>query len=356
MRPLSFLLLFIFAVFSYSQEKITLLFAGDLMQHQAQIDAAGKGRGFDYTDCFQYVKEEVSAADIAIGNLEVTLGGKPYQGYPAFSAPDEYLAAIKEAGFDVLVTANNHCLDTGKKGLERTVRMLDSLKVLRAGTYLDEPDREKHYPLLIEKNGFRIALLSYTYGTNGIKVSSPNIVNYIDREIMQRDIQQSLKSRPDVVIAYIHWGIEYEQQPSKEQKELADWLIAQGVDHVIGSHPHVVQPVELRKSADSLKEHVVLYSLGNYISNMSVRHTDGGIMFKMELSKQNRIVRLTNCGYSLVWTSRPAISGNKNFILYPAARSGLPLNAEEANRLKIFVNDSRDFFRKYNQSIVEYTF
>ena len=106
-----------------SAQKITLLFAGDLMQHQAQIDAARTTKGYDYTDYFKLVKEEISKADIAIGNLEVTLGGKPYRGYPAFSAPDEYLSAIKDAGFDVLITANNHCLDRGKKGLERTILM-----------------------------------------------------------------------------------------------------------------------------------------------------------------------------------------------------------------------------------------
>lgn len=105
-------------------QKITLLFAGDLMQHQAQIDAARTATGYDYTDYFKLIKEEIGKADIAIGNLEVTLGGKPYRGYPAFSAPDEYLTAIKDAGFNVLITANNHCLDRGKKGLERTILML----------------------------------------------------------------------------------------------------------------------------------------------------------------------------------------------------------------------------------------
>jgi poly-gamma-glutamate capsule biosynthesis protein CapA/YwtB (metallophosphatase superfamily) len=110
--------------------KITLLFVGDLMQHQAQLDAARTDKGtYDYSPCFSLVKEQISGADIAIGNLEVPIGGKPYSGYPAFCAPDEYLYAIKEAGFNVLLTANNHCLDRGKKGLERTILMLDSLRI-----------------------------------------------------------------------------------------------------------------------------------------------------------------------------------------------------------------------------------
>ena len=109
------------------------------MQHQTQIDAARTEDGtYDYTACFAKVKEQISKADLAIGNFEVTLGGKPYCGYPTFSAPDEYLAAIKDAGFDLLLTANNHCLDKGKKGLERTILMLDSLRMTHIGTYLND--------------------------------------------------------------------------------------------------------------------------------------------------------------------------------------------------------------------------
>ncbi|EJX05497.1 Capsule synthesis protein, CapA [gut metagenome] len=147
---------------------------GDLMQHQAQIDAARTAVGtYDYSACFARVKEQIAQADVAIGNLEVTLGGKPYQGYPTFSAPDEYLLAIQEAGFDVLLTANNHCLDRGKPGLERTIQQLEAHNIPFAGTYRNVAERTQRYPLFIEKKGFRIALLNYTYGTNGIPVPSP---------------------------------------------------------------------------------------------------------------------------------------------------------------------------------------
>lgn len=339
-----------------AQERITLLFAGDLMQHQGQIDAAKSGTGYDYTDCFRYVKEEIGNADLAIGNLEVTLGGKPYRGYPAFSAPDEYLTAIRDAGFDVLVTANNHCLDSGKKGLERTVRMLDSLGIPHAGTYRDSIAREKEYPLILDKNGFRIALLNYTYGTNGIGVTAPNVVNYIDKAVIEKDICKARTFRPDLVIVLMHWGTEYRSMPDNGQKELAGWLIGQGVDHVIGSHPHVVQPMELRAGADSVSQQVVVYSLGNYISNMSAPHTDGGAMFKMEFRKNGPVVRLTDCGYSLVWTSRPVLSGKKNFVLYPAANPPVSITPGEANRLKIFVDAARKLFLKQNKSIGEYIF
>ena len=177
MRIVSLIITFIYSVTLFAQERITLLFVGDLMQHDEQIKAAKTPTGYDYTDCFKHLKEEISRADIAVGNLEVTLGGKPYRGYPSFSAPDEFLYAIKDAGFDVLMTANNHCLDKGSKGLERTIMMLDSLNLPYAGTYINEEKRRERYPLLVEKNGFRIVFLNYTYGTNGLEPVSPRIVN-----------------------------------------------------------------------------------------------------------------------------------------------------------------------------------
>ena len=183
MKALISLIFLLYSVTLSSQERITLLFVGDLMQHRAQIDAARTSDGkYDYSPCFSLVKEEISRADIAIGNLEVTLGGKPYQGYPTFSAPDEYLQAIKDAGFDVLLTANNHCLDRGKTGLERTITQIESFSIPYAGTYRNAIERKQLYPLFIRKKGFCIAMLNYTYGTNGIKASAPNIVNYIDKK------------------------------------------------------------------------------------------------------------------------------------------------------------------------------
>ncbi|WP_321519149.1 CapA family protein [uncultured Bacteroides sp.] len=336
-------------------KRITLLFAGDFMQHQKQIDAAATDSGYDYQDCFSQVKEEVSKADVAIGNLEVTLGGEPYGGYPGFSAPDEYMYAIKDAGFDVMTLANNHCLDRGRAGLERTIHVLDSLKVPHVGTYLNTEERESKNPLLIQKNGFRIALLNYTYGTNCLKVCKPNVVNYIDRNEILRDIKKARAKNPDVIIACMHWGTEYQSAPDAEQTDLANWLFAHGVNHVIGSHPHVVQPMEMRYDRINKQRHILVYSLGNYLSDMSEMKTDGGVMFKMEICKDTT-VRVEKCGYSLVWTSRPKHSGEKNYKIIPASspREELPFWA--ANRLKLFVKDSRMLFATHNKEIKEYAF
>lgn len=349
--------LFLFLCLSLSaQDRITLLFAGDLMQHQAQIDAAKREKGYSYDDCFKHLKNEISEADLAIANLEVTLAGKPYSGYPAFSAPDEYLYAIKEAGFDVLLTANNHCLDRRKKGLERTILMLDSLKLPHAGTYINKEERKKQYPLLVEKNGFRIVFLNYTYGTNGIEASPPNVVNYIDKEQIKSDILDARRMLPDVIIACMHWGIEYRSLPEREQREQADWLIRQGVDHVIGSHPHVLQPMEIHKGMRNPARHVIVYSLGNFISNMSKENTDGGAMVKLELQRVFRITRLLNCNYALIWTARPDVSRKNNFELYPATFINKPINNEELTAMKRFLENARALFDKYNKGIKEYIF
>lgn len=325
------------------------------MQHQSQINAARTTKGYDYSTCFEYVKEEINRADFAIANLEVTLGGKPYRGYPAFSAPDEFLTAIRDAGFNVLATANNHCLDRGKAGLKRTILLMDSLKIPHVGTYVDSEARKKQYPLLLEKKGFRIILLNYTYGTNGITVAPPALVNYIDTTVIAKDIEASKVLKPDAIIAYMHWGIEYQSLPDKTQKSLAEWLLQKDVDHIIGSHPHVVQPIEVRTDSLTNNKHLIVYSLGNYISNMSTRRTDGGLMVRMELVKDST-TRLHNCEYSLVWTARPIQSEKKNYQLFPVAlpTDSIPLKAR--NSLKIFTNDTRFLFSKHNQGIKEYTF
>ena len=283
-------------------QHLKMLIAGDLMQHKPQMDAALQPDGtYNYEECFARVKPEIEWADVAIANYEVTCGGKPYSGYPQFSAPDDYLKAAIDAGFDVLLTANNHCLDKGRMGLERTLMMMDSLKVKHLGTYNDSLERALNYPLLIEENGIRVALLTFTYGTNGLKVESPNIVNMMDTVEIARDIEKAKMMNPDIIIALPHWGIEYQSLPSKEQRMIADWLLKNGVNHVVGGHPHVAQPIELLNDGQNL----VAYSMGNIVSNQSSANTYGGYMIRMEFEKNDTITKLLNCDYLLYWVSRP---------------------------------------------------
>ena len=328
-----------------------MLFVGDLMQHQAQIDAARRPDGsYEYSHCFSLVKERISRADLAIGNLEVTLGGEPYRGYPQFSAPDEYLYAIKEAGFDILGTANNHSLDRRRKGLERTLALIDSAGLTSLGTYRDAADRTRRYPLIVEKHGLRIALLCATYGTNGIATTPPNIVNSLDRAELAADIHRARSLAPHAIIALVHWGNEYQQQPSAEQRDLARWLISQGVDHVIGSHPHVVQPIELVPHDEHPTQHAIVYSLGNYVSNMSIPHGDVGLAVELTLEQIGPTTRLKSLHPTLVYTERAALSRTGDFRIIPADTIPADLTLDTRLRMQRAIAAEAQFIDKSNKN------
>jgi len=296
----------------------TLLFAGDAMMHQAQIDAARNGKGgYDYTPCFEPVREMISDADYAVVNLETPLGRSNFTGYPCFNAPVEYASALKDAGFDLFLTANNHTLDRRDKGLKYTVHALDSLGIEHIGTYTDAAARERVLPFVKDVNGFRIGFLDYTYGTNGISVQGDAVVDYIDRERMSADIRNLRYAGAELVAVAVHWGVEYVLLPVKSQRELADFLIGEGVDMVIGGHPHVVEPLEIRVNPDTGRKAVVTYSLGNFISNMKTRDTRGGALAEIKLSRDsvgNALV--SDAAYRLVYTVPPG-GGQRNFMVYP---------------------------------------
>ena len=288
---------------------LSLLIAGDLMQHMPQIKSARQSDGsYDYGECFAGIKAEVERADIAIANFETTLAGQPYSGYPQFSAPDDFLSAVQSAGFDIMLTANNHCVDTRRKGLERTLTMMDSLGMAHLGTYRTLDERERTYPYLIEKNGLRIVLLNFTYDTNGIPVPQPCHVNLMDTLEIAADLDKARQMKPDAIIALPHWGIEYQTLPSKEQREMAAWLLSHGVDHIIGGHPHVVQPLELRNDGRNL----VAWSMGNLVSNQSKPNTYGGYMVRLDITKSGLQTTLSDCYYTLYWVSRPPDNGYRH--------------------------------------------
>ena len=336
---------------------LSIVVAGDLMQHEAQIKAAlQKDGSYDYSGYFDHVAEELTQADVAIANLEVTMGGKPYRGYPCFSAPDEYLSVIKNAGFDLLLTANNHSCDRRKKGILRTIEMCDSLQIPHVGTYVDSLARNVQYPFLLEKNGFRIAILEFTYGTNGIPIPAPTIVNRMDTAQMSIDIEKAKSLHPDLIIAFPHWGIEYETLPRKSMVKMAQWLIDKGVDHVIGGHPHVVQPIELREDSLTNEQHLVAYSLGNFISDQSSLPKYGGMMLRFELEKAGPLqkARIAKCDYMLTFVSRPAWSRKKNYCVYPVSVSDTLLNNIECKLRDKYVQLARDLFEKHNIGVKEY--
>ncbi len=289
--------------------KLSLLIAGDLMQHMPQIKAAQQSDGsYNYDECFAGIKDEVESADVAIANFETTLAGAPYSGFPKFSAPDDFLSGVVGAGFDIMLTANNHCVDTHRKGLERTLAMMDSMGVYHLGTYRNISEREKNYPFLLEKDGLRIVLLNFTYGTNGLPVPEPCYVNLMDTTEIAADLENAKGMNPDVIIALPHWGIEYQTLPSKAQKDMAKWLLEHGVDHIIGGHPHVAQPIELLNN----KQNLIAWSMGNVVSNQSKPNTYGGYMVRLEFTKNDTLTVLSDHHYTLYWVSRPPDNGYRH--------------------------------------------
>lgn len=342
---LSFLILY--NTYGQDKQKVSLLFAGDAMQHKSQLDAARiKGGGYDYSKYFSQIKNQIDSVDFAIVNLETTLPGKAYTGYPCFGSPDEFAYALKDAGFNIFLTANNHSLDKGKKGVERTIMMLDSMQVKHLGTYINEEKRNILYPMMIIKNGIRIGMLNYTYDTNGIPVQAPNIVNLIDKKQIVSDIDILKRMQPDIIIANMHWGEEYKLKHNSNQKALAELLIKNGVRLVIGSHPHVVQPIDIRQNGDSI-ENIVVYSLGNFVSGMKAVNTDGGMIVKIDISKNSEgNITIDNCSYSLVWVHKPLENSKLQYQLIPIEEYENEAGKEKLgkiafDRMSIFAKNAR---------------
>ena len=330
---------------------LSLLIAGDLMQHMPQIKSAKQSDGsYNYEECFAGIKAEVERADIAIANFETTLAGQPYSGYPQFSAPDDFLSAVQSAGFDIMLTANNHCVDTRRKGLERTLTMMDSLGMAHLGTYRTLDERERTYPYLIEKNGLRIVLLNFTYDTNGIPVPQPCHVNLMDTLEIAADLDKARQMKPDAIIALPHWGIEYQTLPSKEQREMAAWLLSHGVDHIIGGHPHVAQPLELRNDGRNL----VAWSMGNLVSNQSKPNTYGGYMVRLDITKSGLQTTLSDCYYPLYWVSRPPDNGYRHtYRILPIDYPDSLLTTTEKTLRSAIRKSMRQLMKEYNKGEIK---
>ncbi|GAP43187.1 poly-gamma-glutamate biosynthesis protein CapA/YwtB [Lentimicrobium saccharophilum] len=338
---------------------LTLIFAGDIMQHGPQIEAAWSDYDstFNYHPCFSYVKPLVSSFDVAIANLEVTLAGAPYTGYPQFSAPDELAVAARDAGFDILATANNHSCDRGNNGLIRTLRVLDSLGIARTGTFTDSTDLLKYHPLVLSKNDITFALFNYTYGTNGLPFYPPAIVNLIDTNLIINDLAAVDRTKTDFIIVFFHWGNEYQSQPSLTQVKLAGLCKRHGADVIIGSHPHVLQRMEYDEPSDSLPGGFLLaYSLGNYVSNQRDRYRDGGAMISFTLSKTWNKKSVINPEYHLTWVHTPIRDGKKQYYILPVRQfeNDSTMDTAALEKLRLFISDADELLGKGNRQVPEY--
>ncbi len=275
----------------------TLCSIGDVMCHNTQyMDAYNSSTGvYDFSYVFDDIIKYTQSPDITIGSLETSFAGADvgYSNYPRFNSPDSLASGLHDIGVDVVSTAGNHCLDMGFSGLSRTIDVLDNSGLAHLGTYKSQDDSEKI--LYKSVNDVKIAFVNYTYGTNGIPLPSdkPFCVNLIDKDFMKSQLDKAKSEGAQMIVACMHWGVEYQTVASTEQEELADFLFKNGVDVILGNHPHTLEPMEKRKVTlddGSTKDCFVIYALGNFICDQNAENTRNSIILNLKImcdSKNN---------------------------------------------------------------------
>lgn len=289
----------------------TIIATGDILPHNPLRRAYYDGNTHDFNGIFTYITDYVTEADFAVANLETTLAGEDngyeYSGYPQFNCPDSMVDALKNAGFDMLLTANNHTADTGAVGITRTIETVRAKGLLSTGTRLssDEP----RYTVQ-NINGINVGMVCYTYSQidagrislNGIPVSeslTDNVNAFDTKELdlfyseMENNINQMKTDGAEAVVLFIHWGAEYQTTQNSQQEEIAQKMCDLGVDVIVGGHPHVIQPVDLLVSnTDSEHTTLCVYSVGNAVSNQRIEymnlksgHTEDGMLFSFTFEK-----------------------------------------------------------------------
>lgn len=298
----------------------TISFTGDLMVHSYQYEAAYDANTgiYDFSNNFTRVKKYFDKADYVVGNLETTLGGEEIgiKDYPCFNSPDSFAETLKEAGFDFLSTANNHCVDQGTKALCRTIDVLDSLGFDHAGTYQTNQDNQEIFTTTI--NGITVAFLSCTYATNGIPYENDYNVQLLDDGFYKKI--RKAKTQADFVIALPHNGTEYAQTPSETYKQQYKKMLECGADAVIASHPHVLQPMEYQTITEkdgSTRTGFIMYSMGNFISSQVTKPRDAGTILTLTICKdEEKGSYIDDISVVPTWCRFTDANGQRNFTVF----------------------------------------
>ena len=270
--------------------KLSLVMVGDALLHSSVYNDAYKNGVYDFISLLEYIKPIVLKYDLAFYNQETILGGTEIglSDYPTFNSPQEFGDAMIDAGFNIVNLATNHTLDRGEQAVINSANYWKTKDVLTAGSYASFEEASKIN--IKEKNGIKYALLSYTYGTNGISVPSGKeyLVNLYSDEQAKRDIE-AVRDDVDLLLVSMHWGTEYRTEPTDEQKSQAEYLASLGADIIIGTHPHVIEPITY------IDDTLVIYSLGNFISAQS---TNNDYNTMVELMTMVDVVKTTKDGKS----------------------------------------------------------
>lgn len=272
----------------------TLTSLGDTLCHNTQyLDAYNsKIDEYDFSYVYEDIKNYTLSSDITIGSLETTFAGKEkgYSNYPTFNTPDSLATALKDIGVDVVSLAGNHALDYGYTGLCRTIDVFNNIGLSHLGTYKTAEDQEKI--LIKDVKGVKIAFINYTYGTNGIPLPSGKdfCVNLIDKDFIKKQINQAKEQNVDMIVACMHWGTEYRTTANSEQKDLANFLFENGVDVILGNHPHVLEPMEKKTITlqdGTTKDVFVVYALGNFTADQRDEITRDSAILNLTITKNS---------------------------------------------------------------------
>ncbi|EJL26576.1 CapA family protein [Brevibacillus sp. BC25] len=313
----------------FPEQRISLLAVGDIMMHQEQLDAVWDPatKSYDFKRFFPNVIPMFSEADWVIGNLETTMSGSQakYSGYPMFNSPESLAQTLKEIGFTAVSTANNHSMDRKEQGVLQTIKYLDEAGLPHTGTFASPEDRDE--PLLLTKDGFTLALLSYTYGTNGIAIpeGKPYLVNLISPALMKKDIARAREKGADLVAVALHFGNEYQRMPSPEQIKTAEQSLTFGADLILGAHPHVVQPYEWKTvTLEDGRQHkgLITYSLGNFISAQRWDYKDVGAILKLVLYKnESGEASIESAEMIPTYVHFYRKNNKRNYVIYPVSET-----------------------------------
>ncbi len=342
---------------------ITITAVGDIMTHKDNLNAAynSKTKTYDFSDCFKYIAPELKNSDLVIGNFEtVTAGLKAvYSSYPSFNTPDELLKALASSGFDVLSTANNHCLDRGVAGLTRTIQQIQENGMTNVGSSIDG----KNKYVTKEINGIKVSILAYTYAfnSNDSKLSQKTKEQYlspINEAQIKKDIQSVRSQGTDAVIVIMHWGNEYQRQPSTYQTTLAKKIFQWGGDIILGSHPHVVQKSEIMKVNGENK--YVIYSMGNIVSGYrrtdtakrpNKIYTEDGVIVKLTIEKDaNNKVAIKAVNHIPTWLDKYYVSGKPVFSILPIPSNDFKagyINTSNALKVKQSYKNTMDLMYNF---------
>lgn len=313
----------------FPETRVSVMAVGDIMVHDQQLEGAWNAadQSYDFLPSFVHVQPLFQEADWVIGNLETTLTGREarYSGYPMFNTPESLAQTLLDVGFTAVSTANNHSLDRKEAGVLKTIEHLDQVGLLHTGTFRNPQERDE--PLMLSKDGLSLALLSYTYGTNGIPIpeGKPYLVNLIDHELMKKDIARAREKGADLVAVALHFGDEYKRLPNAFQKQTAESALQYGADLILGAHPHVVQPYEWKTvtlADGQVHKGLIAYSLGNFISSQRWDYKDVGAILKLTLHKgENGEASIEHAEMIPTYVYFSRKNGKRSYVIYPVPQT-----------------------------------